>query len=213
LGQYEDVFKFPPGALGVHVDSSCMNWARGAIGRGIAATFGVTTEPLSAGIPYGDQMLLALGAGHPWADAVYGSLRLSQRWAGVTFGDPIYAPFRSLQLADATPPVLGEVKTRASGSDVLFTVALAGANADELTDVALFRLEYGPTANYGRTVEFFDWPEPEKSKGVKGRRFGYSRQFAARLSGLAKGKACHYRLTARDPAGLETRTEDRTFVP
>jgi len=62
-------------------------------------------------------------------------------------------------------------------------------------------------------VEFFDWPEPQKGRNVKGRRFGYSRHFQATLKGLKKGAAYHYRLTARDPAGNETRTQDATFRP
>ncbi len=214
LGQYEDVFRFPPGAMGIHVDSSCMNWARGAIGRGIAGTFGVTVEPLSAGIPYGDLLLLALGAGYPWADAVYGSLLLGQRWAGVTFGDPIYAPFQSQQLVDRTPPVLKPITIiRASGTDIIIRAELASGSADEAADVALFKLEYGATTDYGQTIDFYDWPQPEKSKGVAGRRFGYSRRIVKRLTGLEKGQTYHYRVTARDPAGLETRSEDGTFRP
>ena len=213
LGRYEDVFKFLPGALGVHVDSSCMTWARGAMNRGIAATFGVTTEPLSAGIPYGDQVLLALAAGYDWAEAVYGSVRFGQRWAGVAFGDPLYAPFRSLQKKDTTKPVLGPVRVTTAGRATVLSVALAGKTPDEVADVALFKLEYGPGKAYRTTVEFFHWPEPEKSRGVKGRRFGYSRHATWTLPDAAKGAAIHYRITARDPAGNETVSKDATLKP
>ena len=213
LGRYEDVFKFLPGAIGVHVDSSCMNWARGAMSRGIAATFGVTTEPLSSGIPYGDQMLLALSAGYDWAEAVYGSVRFGQRWAGVAFGDPLYAPFRSLQKKDVTSPVLEPGEVKSGSRAVALSVRLAGDTADERADVALFRLDYGPTEKYGTTVDFFSWPEPQKSRGVKGRRFGYSRHATWQLEGLNKGAAVHYRITARDPAGNETVSADATFKP
>ncbi|MDD4891749.1 MAG: hypothetical protein PHU85_17660, partial [Phycisphaerae bacterium] len=213
LGQYEDVFQFLPGAIGVHVDSSCMTWASGAMHRGMAATFGVTTEPLSIGIPWGDQMILALGDGYNWADAVYGSLRLGQRWAGVTFGDPLYAPFRSLQKADKTPPAIGAIAAKAVGKDVAIRIDLAGEKDDELADVALFRIDYGPTASYGKYVDFIDWPEPQKSKGVQGRRYGYSRHATLKIPVPAKGETVHYRVTARDPAGLETRSADKTFAP
>jgi len=212
LCAFEDVRQFPPGALGVHVDSCCMNWARGAIGRGITATFGVTTEPLSAGIPYGDLLVLALARGYDWAEAVYGATRLGQRWAGVCFGDPLYAPFRSLQRPDRSRPVLGPVRVDAEGKDARLTASLAGKTDDELADVALFRLEYGPTAELGTTVDFYDWPDPASGKRVKGRRFGYSRHVARTLKGLRKGRVHHYRLTARDPAGLET-TVKGTFTP
>ncbi len=213
LGRYEDVFEFPPGALGIHVDSACMTWARGAIGRGIAATFGVTTEPLSAGIPYGDQVLLALSGGYDWAEAAYGGLRLAQRWTGVLFGDPLYAPFRSAQLRDQTPPVLGKPVVTTVAGKVIVSVALAGTSPDELADVALFRLEYGRTQSYGQMVDFYSWPEPGNSGRVEGRRFGYSRHFRWTLTGLEAGRTCHYRLTARDPAGLTSRTPDATFTP
>ena len=210
LNTYEDVVKWPPGAVGVHVDSCCMTWARGAVHRGIAATFGVTAEPLSAGIPYGDQVLVALAGDYDWAEASFGALRLGQRWAGVVLGDPLYAPFRSLMLQDKAAPVLGPVDVRAAGDKATLSVSLAGANEDELADVALFRLEYGPTASYGKTVEFYDWPSPEKSRNVPGRRFGYSRHFRTVLTGLTT-RPVHYRLTARDPAGHQTSTPDLTF--
>jgi uncharacterized protein (TIGR03790 family) len=210
LDTYEDVVKWPAGAVGIHVDSCCMTWARGAIHRGIAATFGVTAEPLSAGIPYGDQALLALASGYDWAEASFGGLRLGQRWAGVVLGDPLYAPFRSLMLQDKTAPVLAPVDVRVEGDKATLSVSLAGTNDDELADVALFRLEYGPSASYGKTVEFYDWPSPEKSRDVPGRRFGYSRHFRTVLTGLGAGPV-HYRLTARDPAGHQTSTPDLTF--
>ena len=213
LGKYEDVFRFPPGSMGIHVDSACMVWARNAIGRGIAATFGVTTEPLSAGIPYGDLVLRALAGGYDWAEANHAAVMLGQRWAGVLFGDPLYAPFRSRRLADRTPPVIGAVQAKSAGGAVTITASLAGKTDDELADVALFRLDYGPTKACGQAVDFCDWPEPDKARGVKGRRFGFSRHFRATLKGLTKGKTYHYRLTARDPAGLETRTPDATFTP
>ena len=213
LGQFEDVRLFPPGAIGVHVDSSCMRWARGAISRGIGATFGVTNEPLSIGIPHGHLMLLALGGGYDWAESAYGSLRLAQRWTGVVFGDPLYAPFRSRQLRDTSPPALGPVTVKTSGDTATVTAELVDRTDDEKADVALFRLDYGPTAEYGQAVDFHDWPEPDSGKSVKGRRFGYSRHFRWTIRGLQRGHPVHYRLTARDPAGLETRSPDATFTP
>ncbi|MHC4718697.1 MAG: hypothetical protein ACYS5V_17160, partial [Planctomycetota bacterium] len=214
LGKFEDVRQFPPGAIGVHVDSSCMRWARGAIGRGIGATFGVTMEPLSIGIPHGHLMLMSLASGYDWAESAYGALRLAQRWTGVVFGDPLYAPFRSRRLRDTTPPAIGPVTVKPAGAGAVTVAAeLAGKTDEQRVDVALFKLEYGRTTAYGRSVDFCDWPEPDNGGNVKGRRFGYSRHFRWRLKGLRKGRRYHYRLTARDPAGLQTRTRDATFRP
>ncbi len=212
LGAFEDVRRFPPGAVGVHVDSSCMRWAQGASGRGITATFGVTAEPLSAGIPYGHLLIPALARGCDWAEAVHNATALAQRWAGVCLGDPLYAPFRSRRRPDKSPPVIGKVAAEAARGTVAFTAELGGRSDDEQADVALFRLEYGPTKAYGKTVEFFDWPEPANGRSVKGRRFGYSRHFRWEIRDLAKGRECHYRLTARDPAGLVD-VREGTFVP
>jgi len=212
LGQFEDCRKFPPGAMGVHVDSSCLRWARGAINRGITTTWGVVTEPLSAGIPYGHLLLAGLTQGYDWAESTYAATRLSQRWAGVCLGDPLYAPFRSLERVDKTAPVIGPLTTEAGKKRTIVTARLAGESEDELVDVALFKLEYGPTKAYGKTIAFFDWPDPADGKNVKGRRFGYSRHFKATLADLPKGKPVHYRLTARDPAGLKT-SKTGTFTP
>ena len=79
------------------------------------------------------------------------------------FGDPLYAPFRSQQAMDKTHPVLGPVTLTAGEDGIIASAALAGLSADELAEVALFRLDYGPTTAYGQAVDFFDWPEPQKS--------------------------------------------------
>ena len=213
LGAYEDVFAFGPGSLGIHVDSSCMVWAGWAIQRGIGATFGVTAEPLSAGIPYGDLVLLALASGYDWAEAAYGGLQFGQRWAGVLFGDPIYAPFRSLQAPDGTAPVIEAAAARVEPKTAHIQARLAGAGADEQADVALWRLEWGPTQAYGQVVDFYHWPQPDSSsRGVPDRRYtGYSRHFRHSLRSLWPGQTYHYRLIARDPAGNVSTTNDATF--
>ncbi|MFH1024038.1 MAG: hypothetical protein V1809_11715 [Planctomycetota bacterium] len=214
LGRYEDVFAFPPGAIGIHVDSSCMSWARGALSRGIAATYGVVNEPCSSGIPYGHMVLSALSRGNDLAEAMLGGTLCAQRWAGVTFGDPLYAPFRGTRTPDAAKPVLGQVAANAEPGGARITARLGGADDDELADVALFKIEYGPDTNYGRKLDFIEWPEPENpALGVKLRDYsGYARFCSRRVTGLEKGKTCHYRVTARDPAGNESVGADGTFT-
>jgi hypothetical protein len=214
LGRYEDVFAFPPGAIGIHVDSSCMNWARGALDRGVAATFGVVNEPCSAGIPYGHAVLAALVRGNDLAEAMSGGLLCAQRWAGIIFGDPLYAPFREAKAADRTPPVLAEVAARPEAGGVRVTARLGGTSPDELAEVALFRIEWGPDARYGSRLDFIAWPEPESPRpGVKGRDYsGYARFCSRLITGLEKGRTWHFRVTARDPAGNETVGADGTFT-
>jgi hypothetical protein len=211
LGRYEDVFAFPPGAVGIHVDSSCMNWARGSLGRGIAGTFGVTVEPFSCGIPYGDRVLAALARGNDLAEAMTGGLYGAQRWAGVIFGDPLYAPFRGAKLPDRTAPVLEKPSATAEAKGMRVVARLGGASPDELADVALFRVEYGPDAKYGKALDFYEWPEPEKSKSKERDYSGYSRFCSRLVTGLEKGRTWHYRVIARDLAGNETASPDATF--
>ena len=52
LAQYHDVYQFRVGAVGSHMDSGSVVWARAAIRRGITATAGAVTEPASAGVPF-----------------------------------------------------------------------------------------------------------------------------------------------------------------
>jgi len=109
--------------------------------------------------------------------------------------------------------VLGPARVTPDRRGVRISVSLSGKTPDELADVALFKLEYGPGKAYGTTVDFFSWPEPEKGRGVKGRRFGYSRHAAWTLRDVAKGARIRYRITARDPAGNETTSKEGTFTP
>jgi hypothetical protein len=214
LGRYEDVFAFPPGAVGIHVDSSCMTWARAAQGRGIAATYGVVNEPCSSGIPYGHAVLRALVRGNDLAEAMHGGTLCAQRWAGVIFGDPLYAPFRGAKSADLTPPVLAEVAARPEPEGLRVTARLGGQTPDQLADVALFKVEWGPDAGYGRQLDFIEWPEPENpAQTVKGRDYsGYARCCSRLITGLEKGRTYHFRVTARDPAGNQTAGPDGTFT-
>jgi hypothetical protein len=214
LGRYEDVFAFPPGAMGIHVDSACMTWARGAMTRGAAATYGVVVEPFSAGVPYGHAVLTALVRGNDWAEATGGAVVLGQRWAGIAFGDPLYAPFRGAKLPDAAAPVLGEIAARPEKDGVRITVSLGGTSAEELADVALFRVEWGPDADCGRKLDFIEWPEPgNPSLAAKGRDYsGYARRGSRLITGLEKGQSYHFRVVARDPAGHETASPTDKFT-
>jgi len=214
LGKYEDVFAFPPGSIGVHVDSACGKWAAAAMSRGIAGTFGVTAEPFSAGIPYGQIVLATLGRGNDLAEAFGSSVVFGQRWMGVSYGDPLYAPFRGPKRADATKPVLAvpSVSMEAGGANI--SARLGGETADELADVALFRIEYGRSRRMGEAVDFYDWPEPaDPNLKVKGRNYsGYARSFSRLVTGLEEGRRYYYRVVARDPAGNESSSRRGAFI-
>jgi len=218
LGRYEDVFLFPPGAIGIHVDSCCMNWARKSLQRGISATFGVVIEPFSCGIPYGDIVLRSLMNGNDMAEAMASSIYMAQRWAGVVFCDPLYAPFRYPPAIDATKPVIGRIEIKAEKRDKLrIEVFLGGKTEEELVDVAVFKLQYGTTREYQWSVPFYRWSVLPEGGG-NGRRnrildvmySGYSRRKTWIIKKPAGKGTYFFRITARDPAGNETH-EEKTY--
>jgi len=202
LGQRWDCYRFLPGAIGIHVDSSCMTWARHQLSRGLSVAFGVVTEPYSAGIPYMNCGWVGIATGHDVCESLYAGLYANTRWAGVLFADPLYAPFRSLGLRDTTRPVIRRVKAeRGRAGELVVTAELDDRTPDQRADIALFKIDYGPTAKCGRTVPYFDWPEPGKTGRVTGRRYGYTRRFRHTIAGLQANTTYRLRVTARDPYG------------
>jgi hypothetical protein len=209
LGKRWDCYQFLPGAIGIHVDSSCMTWASHQLARGLSVAFGVVNEPFSSGIPYMDQAWLGLATGHDVCESLYAGLYANTRWAGVLFADPLYAPFRSLQLEDHTAPVITNVRAvPGRRGELIVSAELADGSPDARADIALWQVEYGPTSAYGQTVPFVSWPEPENTGAVKDRRYQFSRRFRHTLTGLTPNAIHHVRLTARDPAGNESRSAD-----
>jgi hypothetical protein len=104
LAQYHDVYQFRVGAVGSHMDSGSVVWARAAMRRGITATTGAVSEPASAGLPFMASAFAALTSGHDAAEAFYSAIPFNTRWNTVVFGDPLYAPFRTgAKRADETP--------------------------------------------------------------------------------------------------------------
>jgi len=211
LGKKWDCYRFVPGAIGVHVDSSCMNWARRQLDRGLCVAFGVVQEPFSAGIPYMDRGWAGIATGHDVCESLYAGLALNTRWAGVLFADPLYAPFRSLQLIDRTAPVLENVTaTPRRAGELVVSADLADGTPDERADIALFRVEYGPTRDLGSVVPYTAWPEPGNTGQVAGRRYRYTRRFRHTIRSLKPGVTYRVRVSARDPHGNESDPSDVT---
>jgi uncharacterized protein (TIGR03790 family) len=207
LAQYHDVYQFRVGAVGAHMDSESIVWAKAAMRRGITATAGAINEPSAGGVPFMGSAFAALTRGHDVAEAFYSAIRYNTRWNTVVFGDPLYAPFRIRdKRPDVTAPVIDRftlTPLRAPGGDrqVLVRAQLASATPDQATDVALWQLEYGLTPQYGSVVPYIEWPAPEDDKFVEGRRYEYTRRFAYELRGLLPGHQYYIRISARDPFG------------
>lgn len=94
-------FRFPPGAIAVHIHSfsaqnlrqSRRNWCGPLLERGATATLGNTAEPFLQFSHNIDAFFFALGNGWNLADAAYFALPVLS-WQGVVLGDPLYQPFK-----------------------------------------------------------------------------------------------------------------------
>lgn len=207
LAQYHDVYRFRVGAVGSHMDSASVVWAQSAMRRGITATAGAVREPSSSGLAFMSSAFAALTSGHDVAEAFYSAIPYNTRWNTVIFGDPLYAPFRArAKRADDTPPVIERLsllplRSPGGGGRVLVRAQLAGATPEQADDVAVWRVEYGLTAEYGSVVPYVEWPNPGDNQFSERRRYAYTRRFTYELIGLLGGREYHVRVSARDPFG------------
>jgi uncharacterized protein (TIGR03790 family) len=93
-------FRFPPGAIAVHIHSfsahtlrsATEGWCGPLIARGAAATVGNVFEPYLEYIHRPDLLMKALGRGDDLVDAAYYALPVLS-WQSIVIGDPLYRPF------------------------------------------------------------------------------------------------------------------------
>lgn len=93
-------FRFPPGAVALHIHSYSAarlrtadeHWCGPLIARGVTATVGNVFEPYLQLTHRPDYLLRALASGKTWGDAVYYALPVLS-WEPVAIGDPLYRPF------------------------------------------------------------------------------------------------------------------------
>lgn len=111
-------FRFPPGAIALHLHSysahtlrsATSGWTGPLVARGVAATVGNVFEPYLQLTHRPNLLLHALARGKTFGDAAYYALpELS--WQAVAVGDPLYRPFavpleQQLEHADRLPTAL-----------------------------------------------------------------------------------------------------------
>jgi uncharacterized protein (TIGR03790 family) len=93
-------FRFPPGAIAVHIHSfsaatlrsSTEGWCGPLIARGATATVGNVFEPYLEFVHRPDLLMAALARGDDLVDAAYYSLPVLS-WQSIVIGDPLYRPF------------------------------------------------------------------------------------------------------------------------
>ncbi|MDD2764291.1 MAG: TIGR03790 family protein [Opitutaceae bacterium] len=95
-----DGFRFPPGAIALHIHSfsaqtlrsSTSGWCGPLVARGVTATFGNVFEPYLELTIEPHLLLRALAAGRTLGDAAYYA-QPALSWQSVVIGDPMYRPF------------------------------------------------------------------------------------------------------------------------
>jgi uncharacterized protein (TIGR03790 family) len=93
-------FRFPPGAIALHLHSfsaatlrsADSGWTGPFVARGVTATVGNVHEPYLQFTHPPHLLLRALARGAPWVEAVYFALP-ALSWQAVAIGDPLYRPF------------------------------------------------------------------------------------------------------------------------
>ena len=106
-------FRFPPGAIAVHIHSYSANtlrsstegWCGPLIARGATATLGNVFEPYLEYLHRPDLLIEALARGDDLVEAAYYALPVLS-WQSIVIGDPLYRPF--------AVPLTAQVKSLAS---------------------------------------------------------------------------------------------------
>jgi len=93
-------FRFPPGAIAVHIHSASAatlrsdrkGWCGPLVARGVTATVGNVFEPYLGFLHRPDLLLRALARGETLGDAAYYAEPVLS-WQAIVIGDPLYRPF------------------------------------------------------------------------------------------------------------------------
>ena len=113
-------FRFPPGAIAVHIHSfsartmrsDTEGWCGPLVARGVTATVGNVFEPYLEYSHNPGMLLEALARGADWVDAAYYALPVLS-WQSVVIGDPLYRPFlvppsdQAMHLSTLPPKLAG----------------------------------------------------------------------------------------------------------
>ncbi len=113
-------FRFPPGAIAVHIHSfsahtlrsTTEGWSGPLVARGVTATVGNVYEPYLEFLHRPELLFEALARGENLVDAAYYALPCLS-WQSIVIGDPLYRPFavplaaQVKNLAALPPPLAG----------------------------------------------------------------------------------------------------------
>ena len=133
-------FRFPPGAIAVHIHSfsahtlrsATEGWCGPLVARGVTATVGNVFEPYLEYLHRPDLLVEALARGDDLADAAYFALPVLS-WQAILVGDPLYRPFAA-PLSAQTGDLSGLPRPLAGYAVIRRMIALdaAGRPADAI---------------------------------------------------------------------------------
>jgi uncharacterized protein (TIGR03790 family) len=135
-------FRFPPGAIALHIYSFSAatlrlptgGWTGPFVARGVTATVGNVYEPYLAFTHRPDLLVRALARGDTLADAACYSLQ-ALSWQAVLIGDPLYRPFAVS--VEEQMKNLSRIPPRLAGYAVLRKVRQLDAAGDRVEATAL----------------------------------------------------------------------------
>ena len=149
-------FRFPPGAIALHIHSYSAaslrvpagGWTGALVARGVTATVGNVYEPYLAFTHRPDLLLRALARGQTLADAACYSLQ-ALSWQAILVGDPLYRPFAVS--VEEQMNNLGRLPPRLTGYAVLRRVRQldAAGRRVEATALAVSAQRNGPNLALG----------------------------------------------------------------
>lgn len=137
-------FRFPPGAIALHIHSfsartlrsATEGWCGPLVARGVAATVGNVFEPYLQFTHEPQLLLRALADGMNFGDAAAYAVPVLS-WQGVAIGDPLYRPFAVRP--DQQLSAVARLSASRAGYVVLRQVALLEGNGKTDEALALLR--------------------------------------------------------------------------
>jgi uncharacterized protein (TIGR03790 family) len=145
-------FRFPPGAVAVHIHSfsahtlrsASEGWCGPLLVRGVTATVGNVFEPYLEYLHRPDLLMKALARGDNLVDAAYYALPVLS-WQSIVVGDPLYRPFGTLASAETKVP--SSLPPQLAGYAVIRRMNLLDADGRQADAVSLGKEEMKAAPN------------------------------------------------------------------
>ena len=213
-------FRFPPGAIAVHIHSFSAETLRAAdagwtgpfVARGVTATVGNVFEPYLNFLHRPDLLLRALARGDTFGDAAYYALpELS--WQSIAVGDPLYRPFA--RKFDEQWRERAELPPRMAGYAALRKMHLLQATGRDADVGPMLDEALQAQPNLALALAVARWRERagDRTAAVRALAFGGKIAELQPDEWALAGQAAQWLQIAGDPARAETQFRDLLQLP